>query len=167
MDNLREVALVEIDKLKKWLDLAQQYQTESFWKQIFEDKNVNPSSSSSQTNPFTAAQEYSPKSDIYENNKSIVVEIEIPGLRKEDVQVEIRQQTLTITGEFRTLVPSRKYFLKERPNRIFKKELSLPFPVHLEKSISELKNGILIITMPMNHEEIEDIPILFDDQMHE
>jgi HSP20 family protein len=157
---------MEMDKLKKWLDMAQQYQAESFWKQIFDEKNANPSSAPL-TNPFSKAQEYFPKCDLYEADGRLVVEIEIPGLNKDDVHVSLNQQILTITGEFKSLEPKRKYFLKERANRRFKKELTLPFPVLLKNSSSELCNGVLAIYLPLNQEEIEDIPILFDEQTPE
>lgn len=154
---------MELDKLKKWLDLAQQYQTENFWKQIFDEKTENPSPSPLE-NPFTKAQDYIPKCDIYEVSEELIVEIEIPGLNKEEIKISINQQTLTISGEFKSLVSSRKYFLKERANHSFKKEISLPFPVSLANSSSVLNNGILVINLPINQEEKENIPILFDEQ---
>jgi HSP20 family protein len=154
---------MELDKLKKWLDLAQQYQTENFWKQIFDEKTEYPSPSPLE-NPFTKVQEYIPKCDIYEEHGGLIAEIEIPGLNKEDIKVSINQQTLTISGEFKSLVPSRKYFLKERANHRFKKEIFLPFPVSLVNSSSVFNNGILVIHLPINQEENENVPILFDDQ---
>ncbi len=154
---------MEFDKLKKWLDLAQQYQAESFWKQIFDDKAEN-SSQSSLANPFTKAQEYVPKCDLYEENGKLTVEIEIPGINSDDVKISIKEQILTVSGEFKSLVSSRKYFLKERANHKFKKELTLPHPVLPENSTSLLNNGILIIHLPINQEEMEDIPIIFEDQ---
>jgi HSP20 family protein len=153
---------MELDKLKKWLDLAQQYQAESFWKQIFDEKAENPPPSPL-TNPFTKAQEYFPKCDLYEESGRLVIEIEIPGLNKDEVKISINEQILTVTGEFQSLVPSRKYYIKERANHRFKKELTLPFPVLLANSSSVLNNGILVINMPINREEIEDIPIIIDE----
>lgn len=154
---------MELDKLKKWLDLAQQYQTEGFWKQIFDEKAEN-SSQSPLANPFAKAQEYVPKCDLYEENGKLTVEIEIPGINRDDVKISIKEQILTVSGEFKSLVSSRKYFLKERANHKFKKELTLPHPVLPENSTSLLNNGILIIHLPINQEEMEDIPIIFEDQ---
>jgi HSP20 family protein len=157
---------MEMDKLKKWLDLAQTYQAESFWNQIFDEKKTN-STPPPLTNPFTKAQEYFPKCDLFEDDGKLVVELEIPGLSKDDVHVSINEQVLTITGEFKSLKPSRKYFLKERANHRFKKELTLPFPVLPAKCSSMLSDGILVISLPMHREEAEDIPILFDEPTRE
>lgn len=157
---------MELDKLKKWLDLAQQYQAESFWKQIFDEKVENPPQSPL-TNPFMKAQDYVPKCDLYEENGKLTVEMEIPGINKDDIKLSIKEQILTVSGEFKSLIPGRKYLLKERATHKFKKELTLPFPVLPENSSSLLNNGILTIHLPLNQEEMEDIPILFDDQTNE
>lgn len=149
-----------MDNLKKWMDIAQQFQGDGFWSQVFK-------SNSEQSTSFNIAKEYFPKCDIYQADQDLIIEIEIPGLRKEDVQISINQQILTVTGEFKTLETSRKYYLKERANHKFKKELSIPCPVHISKSKSELENGILIIRMPLNTDEMVDIPIKFNEQAEE
>lgn len=151
-----------MDKLQKWLEFAKHYQTESFWKQIFDENN--PSSSiNPKNNPFTMAQAYIPKCDLYEADGTLIVEIEVPGLKKEDIHVAINEQILTITGEFKTLKSAQKYHVKERANRKFKKELTLPFPIQLSKSRSELSNGLLILQMPISHDEKENIPVVLDE----
>jgi HSP20 family protein len=161
---------MEMDKLKKWLDLAQQYQADQFWKQIFDEKNHNSSENktpNTNTNPFTVAQEYIPKCDLYESGEGLVLEVEIPGLRKEDLHISINQQTLTISGEFKTFQTKNKYFLKERANRKFKKELTLPLPIITNSIRSELTSGILTIKMPINRDEVENIPISFENPTSE
>lgn len=148
---------MEMENLKKWLELAQQYQSDNFWKQIFEDKEKNAITTA--VNPFSSLEEYFPKCDLYETDGNLIAEIEIPGITKEDVHIAASTQSLTVTGEFKSLVPNRKYFLKERANRKFKKELTLPFPVLIESIFSEIINGILVIYMPLSLDETEDIPI--------
>lgn len=153
---------MEIENFKKWLDLAHEYQKDYFWKQIFGDIGTS-SPGKTETNPFSAFDEFFPKSDLYEAEGNVVAEIEIPGTKKEDVHISINQQQLTVTGEFKSLLPNRKYFLKERANRKFKKELNLPFPVQFDKIQSEIINGVLLIKLPFSQEEIENIPIVIDD----
>ena len=154
---------MEVDKLKKWLDVAQQFQSEKFWNQIFDENNKNEADNKSSTlNPLTAAREYFPKCDFFETEKELIVEAEIPGLIKEDLHISIQQQLLIITGAFNTLQPNRKYFLKERANLKFKKELTLPYPVSVNNIRTEIRNGLLIIIMPINRDEVENIPITFE-----
>lgn len=155
---------MEIDKLKKWLDMAQQYQADQFWNQIFNERNHdNFGNKAGSTNPFAVSQEYMPKCDLFESGEELILEVELPGLRKEDLQIAINHDTIAINGEFKSFHSKDKYFLKERANRKFKKELSLPFPVLTNSVQSELINGILTIKMPINREEIENIPISFDN----
>jgi HSP20 family protein len=153
---------MEVDKLKKWLDVAQQFQSDQFWNQIFDENNKNPPGNSPSLNPLTAAREYFPKCDLFETDQELMVEAEIPGLGKEDLHISIQQQLLRITGEFKSLQPNRKYFLKERANIKFKKEITLPYPVTINNIRTEILNGILIIGLPINREEVENIPITFD-----
>ena len=159
---------MEMDKLKKWLDMAQQYQSDQFWTRIFDEKNDNSSgNNATATNPFTAAHEYIPKCDLYESSEELVLEVEIPGLKKEDLHISINQQILTITGEFKSFKTNNKYFLKERANRKFKKELTLPFPIAINSTHSELSSGILTIKMPIIRDEIENVPISYDNPTSE
>lgn len=153
---------MEVDKLKKWLDVAQQFQSEQFWHKIFDDKDKNTTGNSHSLNPLSAVKEFFPRCDLYESDGVLVVEAEVPGLTSEDLHISIHQQLLTITGEFKAFQQNRKYYLKERANRQFKKELTLPFPIFVNQIRSEIQNGMLVIVMPVNHEEIETIPITFE-----
>lgn len=153
---------MEGDQFKKWLDVAQQFQAEQFWNQIFDGKKAQQSSNNHSFHSFTAISEYVPKCDLYETETELIVEAEVPGLGKENLQISIHQQVLTITGEFKSLTPNCQYYLKERVNRKFKKEIILPFPVLSHKVRTEINKGILVIIMPINREEVEDIPIKFD-----
>lgn len=152
---------MEIDKLKKWLDLAQQYQSDSFWKNVF-NANTTEDSFNTREKSIKNTQENVPNCDLYEDDHELVIEIEIPGLTKEDIQISINQQILTISGEFKSLQTKRKYYLKERANRKFNKELTLPFTILQKDITSELNKGILVIRVPFNREEINTIPIEFD-----
>jgi HSP20 family protein len=146
---------MEANLFSKWIDAAQQFQAEQFWNQFFDSKTSNNHS-------FTAISEYVPKCDLYETDTRLIVEAEVPGLGKENLQISIHQQILTITGEFKALTPNCQYYLKERMNRRFKKEITLPFPVNIHNVRTEINKGILVISMPINREDVEDIPIKVD-----
>ncbi|WHY84296.1 Hsp20/alpha crystallin family protein [Neobacillus novalis] len=149
---------MEIDRLKKWMETAQQYQSEKFWNNVFDSQNK----SSPSLNPIKTVSELFPKCDLYETENELVVEAEIPGVLKENLHISIHHHLLTVTGEYKTLVQNRKYFIKERPNRKFTKEITLPYPVNIQKVKSEMRYGVLSIVMPINREKIEDIPITFN-----
>ncbi|NRD80438.1 Hsp20/alpha crystallin family protein [Bacillus sp. BRMEA1] len=148
---------MDMEKFKKWMDDAQQYQSDAFWNKIFDSSKKN----SAPITPLSIS-EYIPKCDVYELDHHLIVEAEMPGLTKDHIHISIQQQLLIITGEFNTLKQNRKYFLKERANRKFKKEVTLPYPIIHRQIKSEIRNGILIIILPINREEVEDIPISFE-----
>lgn len=151
---------MEIEKLKRWLELAQHYQIDGFWNQIFQESREKTSAAPPK-NLFSLSQEYFPKCDLYEANGELVMEMEAPGLTKDAVNISLNQQILRISGEFKTLRQPCTYFLKERANRKFTKELTLPYPVLENQSSSELVNGLLTVRLPINRDEIENIPISF------
>lgn len=150
---------MEIDKLKKWMDAAQNFQSDSFWNSIFDTPKKNPSSSN--MNPFSLT-DIVPKCDLYEADQELIAEIELPGMDTEKIKLSFQPQMLTILGEFKSFQQKRKYFLKERASRSFKKEIALPYPIIMNMVRSEMNNGILTIAMPINEDEIETIPISFN-----
>jgi HSP20 family protein len=145
---------MDMEKLKKWMDAAQAYQTETFWSNIFDTQQKNGAS----LTPLSIS-EFIPKCDLYEIENMLVAEVEIPGVTKENLHISLQPQLLTISGEFQSLKQNRKYFLKERANHKFKKEVTLPYPIILQQVKSEIRQGILTILMPIHHDEVENIPI--------
>lgn len=157
---------MEMDKLKQWLDMAQQYQADGFWKQIFDEKqNQTPFQRASA--PIFHSQEQYPKWDLYEWDDHLVLEAELPGLKKENIHLSVSEYSISISGEFLSLETDRKYYLKERLNKKFEKKLSLPLPIVKQAIQTNLNNGIFTLIMPIDREEMEDIPISFGDQTPE
>lgn len=149
--------MMEIDKFKKWMDAAHSFQSEAFWNNIFDSKQT----SAAPFNPQTIS-DFFPKCDLFEEDNMLILEAEVPGLERDHLNISIQQQVLTIKGEFKSLQTNRKYHIKERANRKFKKELILPYPTVSQQIKTDIKNGILMIFMPINLEEVEDIPITFN-----
>lgn len=157
---------MEIDKLKQWLEMAQQYQADGFWKQIFDEKQSQTSFQRAGT-PIFHSQEQYPKWDLYEWDDHLVLEAELPGMKKENIHLSVSAYSISISGEFLSLETDRKYYLKERLNKKFEKKLSLPLPIVKQAIQTNLNNGIFTLIMPIDREEMEDIPISFGDQTPE
>lgn len=150
---------MEIDKFKKWIDVAQQFQTDHFWNKVFKE-NKHTTLPTPLSNPLAIGT--FPKCDLYELDQQLVLEAEIPGVRKEDLHISIQQQRLTISGNFHTFEQNKKYYFKERANHQFKKEITLPFPIFKNQIRTEIHNGVLAIFMPFHHNDAERIPISFN-----
>jgi len=95
-----------------------------------------------------------PAVDLYEDKDDIVVKAELPGMDKENIEVNLTNSTLTIKGEKKKEeeVKEEKYYKCERSYGSFVKTLELPKDIHAEKVKASFKNGILEIRLPKTEE---------------
>lgn len=95
-----------------------------------------------------------PPVDIYEDGGELVLNVELPGMRREDIDVSIENRTLTIRGE-RTLngeVKKENFHRIERAYGSFRRSFSLPDSVDPAKISAEYRNGVLSVKLPMREE---------------
>jgi HSP20 family protein len=91
-----------------------------------------------------------PAIDVYEDKDAIVVETELPGMKKEDIEVKLTGDVLTISGkhESETKVERKSYFRAERSASSVTRTIRLPVEVQADKMSAQLKNGVLEIRAP-------------------
>lgn len=91
-----------------------------------------------------------PKIDIKETKTAIVVSAELPGIEEDKVDVEIMDNVMTISGEKieEKVQEGEGYHYKESHTGAFQRSFSLPADVKAEKANAEMKNGVLVITVP-------------------
>ena len=95
-----------------------------------------------------------PAVDIYEVEGALVLKAELPDMRREDVEVNLEKNTLTIRGE-RKLDPGvkqEKFHRVERVFGTFVRQFSLPSTVDSARIAAEYKNGVLTVTLPVREE---------------
>ena len=99
--------------------------------------------------PLTA---WTPRCDIYETDKEIVLKMELPEMRKEDLHVTLENNVLTLRGErkFEEAVNRENYHRIEREYGEFTRNFTLPTFVEGTKVLAEFKEGMLTITLPKN-----------------
>ena len=90
-----------------------------------------------------------PVVDFYEEKDDLVVKAELPGIEKEDIEVNVTDHTLTIKGEKKKeeAVEEEKYYRSERSFGSFRRSLELPSDVQAEKAKASFKNGILEVRL--------------------
>jgi len=93
---------------------------------------------------------YAPRADIYEKDGTFVVKAELPGLKKEDIHVEIVDTYLVISGETKTdtEVKETDYYRTERNFGSFYRRLPLPAGTAMEKITASLADGVLEVVIP-------------------
>src|SRR5690242_7361349 len=93
---------------------------------------------------------YAPRMDVYEKDDTLVLKAELPGLQKEDVQVEIYDGNLVIRGESKAAreVKKETYYRTERTFGSFYRSLPLPWEVTPEQIKATLADGVLEVQIP-------------------
>lgn len=90
-----------------------------------------------------------PRTDVRETEKEIVLDLELPGIDKKDIMVEVKNNRLTISGERNeeTEEGGADYFQRERRYGKFERSFGLPDTVNEDKVSAHYKNGILTLTL--------------------
>lgn len=96
---------------------------------------------------------WSPSLDLYQNNDNVVARIELPGMRKEDIEISLQDGTLTISGERKSQTPEGdKAERSELYVGKFRRSVSLPTQVDAGKVTAAYRDGVLTVTLPKAEE---------------
>ena len=96
---------------------------------------------------------WSPALDLYQNNDNVIARVELPGMRKEDIEISLQEGMLTISGERKSeTAEDNKAERTERYVGKFRRSISLPTPVDTHRVTANYRDGILTITLPKAEE---------------
>ncbi|MCC6397616.1 MAG: Hsp20/alpha crystallin family protein [Bacteroidetes bacterium] len=95
-----------------------------------------------------------PLMNLVESEKESILEMELPGVSKEDLRISLEKDVLTITGERKAqgIPEDAKWIRSESVSGKFQRSISLPHPVDPKAIAAELKNGILRVVLPKGEE---------------
>jgi len=98
--------------------------------------------------------EMTPTADIFEEGEDVVVKAELPGMKKEEIEVKLTENTITISGEKKKeeKIEKKDYYRVERSYGSFKRAFNLPSEVQMDKAKAQFKDGILEIRIPKTEE---------------
>ena len=96
----------------------------------------------------------SPSIDVYEEKDDIVVKAELPGMDKNDIEVNLSDSHLTLKGEKKKeeKVEEENYYRCERSYGAFMRSVDLPAAVQADKIKASFKNGILEVRVPKSED---------------
>lgn len=97
---------------------------------------------------------FTPNMDMYEEENTLVVKAEFPGVKKEDLDISLEGDVLTIKAEKKQeeLAKDTPYYACERYFGRYARSMSLPFHVDAEKVSASFKDGLLEIRLPKAEE---------------
>ena len=98
---------------------------------------------------------WTPVVDIFDNDDTIVIKAELPGVDKEDIVVDVDGRYLTLKGErsSESEVKEESYHRRESAYGKFERVFTLPAEVDPDKIVADYKDGILKISVPKPEEK--------------
>jgi HSP20 family protein len=98
--------------------------------------------------------EITPSVDIYEEGGDVVMKAELPGMKKEDIEVRLTDDSITISGEKKKeeKVEKKGYYRLERSHGSFTRSFALPSEVRTDDVKAKFKEGVLEIRIPKTDE---------------
>lgn len=93
---------------------------------------------------------WTPAVDVYERDNEIVVRAELPGVKPEDVDIKIQDDSLRIRGErrFSEEIKEENYYRLEQRYGSFERVIPLPAAVDREKAKAKYRDGVLEVDLP-------------------
>jgi HSP20 family protein len=100
-----------------------------------------------------------PTVDIFEDGNDVVVKAELPGMKKDDIEVNISDDVITISGEKKTedKVEKKDYYRLERSFGAFTRTLQLPAETQTDKAKASFKDGILEVRIPKTTAAVQKV----------
>lgn len=99
---------------------------------------------------YTSSVPTGPLTDIIEGNKEIVVKIDLPGVIKDNVKIDINEENLEIKASFvdETILEGSNYIKRERKRGEVKRVVRLPAKIKIDEATADFENGVLTVTLP-------------------
>jgi HSP20 family protein len=95
-----------------------------------------------------------PSIDLYEERDHLILKAELPGMKKEDIDISLHGDVLTLSGERKedTKFENAQTYRTERFLGKFQRTLTLPVQVAADKVQANYKNGVLTVTLPKSEQ---------------
>ncbi len=93
--------------------------------------------------------EWMPPIEMFEKDDKLVVKAELPGINKDEIDISVVGETMTIKGgrKTETEIKQESYYCCKRSYGSFVRSITLPSAVHTNKIEANLENGILEVTL--------------------
>ncbi|MDX9692664.1 MAG: Hsp20/alpha crystallin family protein [Methanothermobacter sp.] len=91
-----------------------------------------------------------PTLDLIETDDKLIIKTDLPGVKKEDINIELTEDSITITANFKeeVEVEGANYVKKERRYGEARRELSLPAKIKVDEAKATFEDGVLTVELP-------------------
>lgn len=97
-------------------------------------------------------QAWAPALDLYEDKDKLTVKLEAPGLKKEEIDISLEDDVLSVSGERKEEKQEGENYRRERYFGKFYRSVQLPCPVQADRVDARYEDGVLTITLPKAEE---------------
>jgi HSP20 family protein len=131
-------------EIDRWFDRL----TEDFWRRPF------PSLLFGDRWPLPMVSIKAPTLDVFEEKDELVVKADLPGMNKDEIEVTVTENVVTIKGEKKKEeeVKEKDYYRRERSYGSFVRSVELPCEVKSDQIKANFKDGVLEVRMPKTEE---------------
>jgi HSP20 family protein len=89
-----------------------------------------------------------PAINVYDQGQAAVVTAEVPGVKREDLELTVLGDSLTLKGQRKNDADEQeRYYRRERPMGTFMRTVTLPAPVKADSALAEYRDGVLRVTV--------------------
>jgi HSP20 family protein len=103
--------------------------------------------------------EWAPAVDVSETDDAVIVKVDLPGVKPEDMEISLTDNVLVIKGEKKREEEEKKenFYRMERYYGTFMRAIQLPCEVQEDKVEAHYKDGVLKVVLPKKPEEVKKI----------
>ncbi|WP_066061598.1 Hsp20/alpha crystallin family protein [Neobacillus soli] len=161
---------MDMEKLKQWMDVAKNMHGGEFWNNIFDQEFTKQFMNEQQfKSPETNSERQPvqedknsrpfPVIDVLEGEKEVIIIIELPGVMKENIELGLNGNILTIKGKALPIHPQLNTTYSERFYGEFQRQITLSDTVSPNQLSAKFWNGLLFVSYQRIVEKGEIIPI--------
>ena len=136
-----------MSNLIRWEPVREMMTLREAMDRLFDDAFTRPLSLSGNTWSIPAV-------DMYQTDNEVVVKAALPGIKADEVQLNVTGEVLTIKGETKqeNETKEKAYHIREQRWGAFERSIVLPTEVVADKAKADFENGVLTITLPKAEE---------------
>ena len=121
--------------------------------QLFEDATQRRARESSEAREEIEHADWIPVADVYEHPQEYVVALDLPGVDRTALEINLENERLSIKGSRSLANGDQEQHRTERPQGKFNRTFGVPAAVDPEQIEAEYKDGVLYVRLPKRHEQ--------------
>jgi HSP20 family protein len=110
---------------------------------------------------YTSKSQSKPTMDVIEGEEQITVVTDLPGVKKEDIKIDLTEDALHISAKFQDEIVEEgvSYYKKERRSGEVKRSIKLPAQVKMDETSAKFENGVLTVYLPKEEKETFEVKL--------